>query len=147
MIHAIFTFFIFSFLLRRWLRPKAYGVWVGVSLLALAQVSQPTLLAVFALLGIHEIIFLIHRRWRLDGRFFPLIYAASLIALHHILRLNISGFSYLALASSLDLWLRMRGEAVLFKERFLSLISLLYLLLSMYVISFSSFLSYRVHFF
>jgi alginate O-acetyltransferase complex protein AlgI len=121
-INAILVFFLLSFLLQNWVRPHARVIWVAVSLLALGQLAQPTLAAVAALLLIQELLVLLFTRIPKTS-FLPLIYAATLITLHHWKRLNVPGFSYLVLASSLDLWLRVNGEKLAFKERFLSLIS------------------------
>lgn len=125
MTNAILVFFALSVLLQRWIQPRARAVWITVSVLALAQLSQPTLIAAVLLFAIQELLIRIHRS-RLGsgtGKFLPLAYAALLIALHHIFHWNITGFSYLVLASSLDIWWHFKGERVSFLDRLTGLLS------------------------
>lgn len=122
MTNAILVFFALSFLLQRWIQPRARAVWIAVSVVALAQMSQPTLLAAIVLLGFQELVIRFQSRVPVT-RFLPLIYASTLIALHHIFHWNITGFSYLVLASSLDVWWGLNGEKTGFRDRLTGLLS------------------------
>ncbi len=121
MINAIFCFFAISLLFRSWILPRAFAVWVTVSVLALAQMSQPTLWAVFGILAIQELVYRAQLKFRVSP-FLPLAYAAMLIVIHHALKLNVTGFSYMVLGSSLDLWWRLKTP-IAFKDRFFNLVS------------------------
>lgn len=119
MINSIFCFFAFSYLLQRLWRKRPHEFWVALSVIGLLQVAQSTLWAVFGLLIVQEVLVRVLPR----QRFVPLIYAAVLIVLNHVLHWRIGGFSYLVLASSMDLWFRLNGVDLSLKERFLNLVS------------------------
>jgi len=121
MINTIFSFFIFVFLARIFIQRGRFAVWIFLSVLAFAQVSQPTLWAILGLLLVQEAVVLVFRGRNVP--FLPLAYAAMLISVHHLFKGHITGFSYLVLSSSIDIWLRVKGDEIVFRERLLNLMS------------------------
>lgn len=115
MTNTIFGFLAFAVLVFGWRleRPKrnmALGLWLALSLLAFAQIGQKTLWAAIALLLLQFVLVLVNERTRiLTFKLFPLLYASLLLIAHALLKLNIPGFSYLVLSSSLDLRLRLQS--------------------------------------
>lgn len=96
MIIILAVIFIFSFLFKRWL--GTYGIWIGLSVVVLLQVSQKSLWAILGFLLINPLV----KRFS-NIRFFHLLYSVFFIGLNQALNWNIPGFSYLTLSSSRDL--------------------------------------------
>ncbi len=89
-------------------RTRAWYGLLGLSILAIAQVSPKTGYAVAVLLMLHGLLVRVFNRFR-PGRFVPLLYVATLLLIHHFAKLNIPGFSYIVLSSSLDLFRRIES--------------------------------------
>jgi len=130
MTNTIFSFFACAVLLFGWTtarpsRRKAVILWIAISLLAFAQIGQKSLWAVLGLLVIQSaLIFVNDRKPIFSFRLFPLLYAAVLLTIHDLAKWHIPGFSYIALSSSLDLWMRLNSsESPSAKERAFNLLS------------------------
>lgn len=105
MTNAIFAIFAAVVILRlfipeRWRKP----VWMFICVVAFAQIGQKAASGVGILLVLTTVFSCLHTRVSLiRSSFFPLIYAAVLLVCNQYFKWNIPGFSYLVLASSLDL--------------------------------------------